>query len=448
MLLILLLEACTVVEMETEEATNLSELKIIDIHFNGREVTIDWNDYVSENDDSIYYELYINTDFIKELNQSLSTIDLEYNNIYEGKIVATNKKGDDSELNFSFSTPTSEILFFSDHYGDLTAYDIVTDTILWKSKTLITEVHSIADNKIYSGIGGINAFDIFTGQLVWTSNPNPSFGKTYNDILVDDTNVYAFDSDSNLHCVVLNTEDILWDHTFIDHTAPLAIDDTHLYACVIDTDHLYAINKITGIADWSFHLDTATSFNVNPLVTDTSIYVGDNTGIVYSLDKNTGTENWQVDSGEGIPFSVSPALYVESIIIGTQNTLYAFDTDDGALGWSYTPAGIIETSPFIYKDDVYITVSDKGNSQLVCLDALDGFIKWTSNLTNDSMSSPIIYNDVVYCNDLNKKLHAINTNTQSLDWQIKTNGIVTKSPTLVIGNSDEVIYPSTHGLNN
>lgn len=448
LILLLFTVTCTTEYVELEGNRVIEELKINAIDFNGKEVTIDWNDYVIESNDSIYYELYINDNLIKELNQSSSTIDLEYNNSYNGKIVATNKKDNTFELNFSFNTPTSKLLFFSDHYGDLTAYDLVTDTILWKSKTLITEVNSIANNKVYSGIGGINAFDIFTGDLVWTSNPSPSFGKTYNDILVDSTNVYAFDSDSNLHCVEVDTDDILWDITFSNHTAPLAVDNNRVYACVIDVDHIYAINKATGIIDWSFNLNSATSININPLVINTSIYFGDNTGVVYSLDKNTGTENWQVDSGEGIPFSVAPAFFDGTIIIGTQNTLYAYDADDGALGWFYTPTGIIETSPFVYKNDVYITVSDKGNSQLVCLDALDGISKWTFNLTNDSMSSPIIYNDVVYCNDLNKKLHAINTNTQSLDWQIKTNGIVTKSPTLVIGNSDEVIYPSTHGLKN
>ena len=445
MLSILLVASCSV---EPEGATNLNELKIIDILFNGKEVTIDWNDYVSENDDSIYYELYINTDFVKELNQSLSTIDLEYNNIYDGKIVATNKKGYVSELNFSFNTPTSEILFFSDHFGDLTAYDLLTNSILWKSKTITTEVHSIAHNKIYSGIGGINAFDIFTGELVWTSNPNPSYGKEYNDILVDDSNVYAFDSDSNLHCVVLNTEGILWDHTFIDHTALLAIDDTHLYACVIDTDHLYAINKITGITDWSFHLDTAASFNVNPLVTNTTIYVGDNTGVLYSLSKDTGIENWTTNSGSSVSFSASPTLFENNLIIGTVNNLYAYHKDNGSIQWTYTPSGTIETSPFIYKADVYITVSDKGNSQLICLNVIDGNLKWTFNLTNDSKSSPIMYNDVVYSSDLNKKLHAININTTTLDWQIKTNGIVTKSPTIVKGNCETVVYPSMHGLNN
>ena len=447
---LLLIVSCTSDDIEIEGNVVLEELKINAINFNGKEVTIDWNDYVNERNDSIYYELYINDNLIKELNKSSSTIDLEYNNSYNGKIVAINKNDNTSELNFSFNTPTSKILFFSDHYGDLTAYDLVTDTVLWKSKTLITEVNSIANNKVYSGIGGINAFDIFTGDLVWTSNPNPSFGKSYNDILVDNTNVYAFDSDSNLHCVEVDTEDILWDISFVNHTAALAVDDTRVYACVTDVDHLYAINKATGVVEWSFNLNsaTSTSININPLVINTSIYFGDNAGVVYSLDKDTGTENWKVDSGEGIPFSVAPVFYNESIIIGTQNTLYAYDANDGVMGWMYPVSGIIETSPFVYKNDVYITVSDKGNSQLVCLDALDGILKWTFNLTNDSQSSPIIYNDVVYCNDLNKKLHAINTNTQSLDWQIKTNGIVTKSPTLVIGNSDEVIYPSTHGLNN
>jgi len=449
LLLLFLSTSCTTGnDIEKEDYSDAKDLKITSIDFNGNEITINWQYDIDAENDSVFYELYIDSGLIDELNETSSTLDLEYNTDYVGKIIAKKKENIVSELDFSFSTPISELLFFSDHYGDLTAYDLLTNTILWKTKTNATEVHSIYNDMIFSGIGSINAFNIFTGDLVWTSNPSPNYGKIYTDILVDDTHIYAFDSDSNLHCVAIVSEDIVWDNSFLNHTATLAIDDTRLYVTTTDTDHLYALNKNTGMADWSFHLNTATSINVNPLVTDSSIYIGDNLGIFYSIDKVTGLENWNIDSGTSTAFSVSPVLVDNLVIIGTINNLFAYDKDSGVLQWTYTPVGTLETSPFIYNTDAYLAVSDNINSQLVCLNTLDGTLKWSFNLTNDSQSSPIVYNDVVYSNDLNKKLHAINANTSALNWRIKTNGIVTQSPTIVKGLGDEVIYPSTHGLNN
>ncbi|NNC69744.1 MAG: PQQ-binding-like beta-propeller repeat protein, partial [Flavobacteriaceae bacterium] len=442
---LLLFVACTEPIDIAEGSDILSELKIIDILFNGSEVTIDWTNVQSAQDQTVRYELFLNQKFIQELTESMSVLDLDYNTNYKAKIIATDSNDNSSELTFSFDTLTSEILFFSDHYGDLTAYDLLTNDILWKRETLTTEVHSIADNKVYSGIGGINAFNIFSGEQVWTYNPNPSQGKEYHDILADSTTVYAFDSSSNLHAVDVATKSTLWTYPFIDHTAPLALDDTHLFACGIDEDHLYAFNKLTGSVDWSFSLDDATSFNVNPLVTDTHIYVGDNMGVIYAIDKMTGIDTWSNNSGSTVPFSASPILSGDHLIIGTINTLYAYHKDTGVLQWSYTPSsGTLFSSPFITNDNVHITISDTNNSQVISLNALNGELNWAYDLTHDSMASPIIYNDVVYCNDLNKQLFAININSSSLDWQIKTNGIVTKSPTLVIGNSEAVVYPSMH----
>ena len=187
----------------------------------------------------------------------------------------------------------------------------------------------------------------------------------------------------------------------------------------------------------------------NPLIVNDAIYFGDNHGNFYSLNKNTGLQNWIIHSNQFETYYPSPTQFKESVIVGTYNTLYAYNQNNGSTIWEYKPNnGTLETSPFIYNDKVYIGVSKNGSGELLCLNANDGSLIWRLDLENNTTSSPIVFENTVYIGDWNKNMYAVNAETGTLDWKIKTEEMICRSPTIVVGASETVIYSSVSGLKN
>jgi outer membrane protein assembly factor BamB len=429
-------------------------IQIEEILLDGKKVTIDWSDAKDEDNDQIFYKLYINSILISETTESIGATTLEYNKDYTGRIIGTDKKGGTTEVSFNFSSANSKILLFADGSGSLNAIDLYTLQPMWSIRTSFIESHSISDNMVYSGSNGINGLDILTGENIWTSTPSRNYNDEYRNIIIDDLNVYAFDIDSNLFCVNKITGGKLWEQSFLDYYAPLSIDSENIFVCSRNNDHLYAINKKTGLANWSFRLNNsntgaAPKINTNPLIVNNDIYFGDNIGRFYSLNKNTGSINWTINAGKFKPFYPSPTQFNESVIVGTYRTLYAYNLNTGSTLWEYSsPTGILETSPFVYNDKVYIGVSKNGSGELLCLNAKNGSVIWSHVLENNTTSSPIVFENTVYIGDWNKNMYAINAETGILDWKIKSEGVIFKSPTIVVGEGETVIYPSVSGLKN
>ncbi|MCG1037007.1 PQQ-binding-like beta-propeller repeat protein [Polaribacter sargassicola] len=427
--------------------SNPGELKLEEISFQGNVVTLNWNDVIDLDEDIIYYSLYINSILIEKTTLSTSTLPLEYNNKYDGKIIATDKNGGVSELDFSIESPKSKILFFSDVSGKLIAHDLITNKTLWESDTYIREAHTTYKNMIFSGVDGLNGINILTGELEWTSSPSNNYNY-YKNIITDNINVYAFNDVSDLQCVNIETGEKLWDRSFLDYNATLSIDETRIFVSSRNDDHLFAINKVTGGTDWSLSLDASNKFYTNPLINNDNIYIGDSYGVFYAINRNNGNKIWTIDLGRYNTFIVSPTIFENTIITGTYNTLYSLHENNGSIKWTYSPEGTIQTSPFIYNNSIYIGYSNNGTAELICLNAENGNLKWKYDLSSNTTTSPIVYEDTVYMGDWGNNFYAINSNTGELEWKIQRANSIISSPTIVIGNSDTVIYPSSHGLKN
>ena len=348
-------------------------IKIDDISFDGKTVTIDWSDAQDADNDQIFYKLYINSILITESTESIGNAILDYNADYLGRIIATDRKGGTTEVNFEFSSLKSKILFYPERNGNLTAFDLYTKQPLWKAKTSNIETHTLSENLIYSGIEGINGLDILTGDVLWTSTPSGHYNSQYRNILVDETNVYAFDSDSNLHCVSKITGGKLWERSFLEYYAPLALDEERIFVCSRNNDYLYAINKKTGLTDWSIGIIPNTNIGLtridtNPMIVNENIYFGDRSGRFYSVNRNSGTINWSTYYPQSGSFGPSPTLYENQIISGMggyQGDLISLDLYTGTENWRFTAQQVaFTTSPFVYKDKIYIGATGNGMANL------------------------------------------------------------------------------------
>jgi hypothetical protein len=113
----------------------------------------------------------------------------------------------------------------------------------------------------------------------------------------------------------------------------------------------------------------------------------------------------------------------------------ACETDTGALLWSYTANGSVESSPAMANGAVYVG-SDDGN--VYALNATTGALLWSTNIGGPLSSSPAVANGVVYLGsgDVNSGaygVYALNVSSGALLWSYTTGGPVISSPSVVNG---------------
>lgn len=449
-LLLISILACSQ-DNNTPQNNKPGNIQIESIDFNGKEVTIDWNDVIDLDDDIIYYKLFINSSLIKETTQSIATTLLDYNSFFEGKIFATDKNGGVSELSFSFESPKSKLLFFTIGSTNLYCFDLITKKLLWKGYASSSEFNTVFENVVLSGYDGLSALNILNGEIEWNVNPsNYQYSTEFRNIIVDNKNIYAFNAESDLYCVDIENKEKRWDISFLEYYAPLSMNDSKIFVCSRNDDHLYAINKVTGVYDWKFRLKYGYKIETNPLIDNDAIYFGDYYGVFYSLNISSGQKNWSFDVGRYSHFKASPTFYGNSIITGTNTTLYSINKNNGNFNWvKYMGSGgYIMSSPFIYEDKIYIGVSTNTLPKIICLNTSNGQLIWSYDLEAKTTTSPIVYEGIVYTGDWNNNIYAIDANTGSLKWTYLAPDIIFKSPTIVIGNAEKVIYPSNSGLKN
>ncbi|MCM5662804.1 outer membrane protein assembly factor BamB family protein [Galbibacter mesophilus] len=447
-------DTVTVVEQEGPPATNLvpSNFSIIDIVFDGKVATIDWEDAIDGDTDEVYYKLYVDNALIDEYTQSIATVELQYNSSYNVRIIATDRNGGTVETNKEIDSPNSKILFFQESNGITNALDLYTRKPLWKKKGFAAETFSVYQNVIYSTVNnGFEGLDILTGETIFTPNLPSLNNKSTHHILVDDMNIYALAVDADMHCVNRITGEELWEVSLFSYHAPPAMDESRVFVSSRNNGHIKAVNKLTGNVDWRREVDfsngsVAPRIYTNPLISGEDIYYGDNLGRFYSVNKNTGEKNWTVNGFNS--FSPSPASYEENIIVGTYNDLFSYKKSNGNRNWIYRSSGSFQSSPFVNDGKVYIGVSKTIGGELVCLNADTGKLIWQFELGSVTTTSPVVYNNIVYMGDWSNKVYAINADTGVLEWTINTDESVMQSFTIVIGNGDNVIYPSSHGLSN
>ena len=171
--------------------------EIDDIQFDGLGLFIDWSDSEDPDQDVVYYSLYLNDVKTYEGQISESELRVEYNKLYRGRIIATDRNGGIQELTFNFNSPNSKILFYQTRNHMIHAYDLVENKKLWDAEGGLLSSFCIVDDKIYTGNDKIQALDILTGESKWASM-SLNYYDRYRDIIADQKHIYAFTIDDDL----------------------------------------------------------------------------------------------------------------------------------------------------------------------------------------------------------------------------------------------------------
>lgn len=152
----------------------------------------------------------------------------------------------------------------------------------------------------------------------------------------------------------------------------------------------------------------------------------------------------------------SPAVANDTVYFGsTDHRLYAVGLNDGALRWKFQTQGRVASSPAVAAGTVFFGSYD-GNFYAV--DAVTGALRWKFVTAGEKryaathlhgsepvaetmpdpfdfyLSSPAIANGVVYFGSGDNNVYALNADTGTLKWKVKTGDVVHASPAVWNGN--------------
>jgi outer membrane protein assembly factor BamB len=170
----------------------------------------------------------------------------------------------------------------------------------------------------------------------------------------------------------------------------------------------------------------------------------------------------------------TPAVVGEAIYFGsTDHKLYAVHRDSGTLIWKFEAGSGITSSPAVADGAVYFTSYD---SNTYALDAATGKLKWKFQTDGERryagkhlhgsqpigeampdpfdyfLSSPVVWQGNVYFGSGDGNIYALNKDTGTLVWKVKTGDVVHASPAisngiLFVGSWDSYFYAidAAHG---
>jgi outer membrane protein assembly factor BamB len=141
------------------------------------------------------------------------------------------------------------------------------------------------------------------------------------------------------------------------------------------------------------------------------------------------------------PIDSSPAVVSQLAFAGdSAGTLTAVHILTGALAWTASPGGAVDSSPAV-DPAAGLVVAGSSNDTVSAYAEHTGKRAWTITTGGPVTSSPLIYHGVVYVGSADHKLYAINEQTGSVRWTATVPGAIGGSPafdsatsTLVVGD--------------
>lgn len=216
--------------------------------------------------------------------------------------------------------------------------------------------------------------------------------------------------------------------------------DTHLrsrnpYENVIDPSNVGTLDLL-----WSHTMGDEILFS-SPAYVGGLTYVGSLDDKLYALT-DTGAVQWTATAGGGI--ESSPAVAKGNVYVGCNDgKIYAFNAQTGALVWSAATGAAVTSSPTVAGNVLYVGSED---DRVYALNASTGAAIWsTATGAAIDLSSPAVVNGVVYIGSTDDKLYALNAATGTVLWTVTTGGSVISSPAVMgtgvyFGSNDGKLY--------
>ncbi len=232
--------------------------------------------------------------------------------------------------------------------------------------------------------------------------------------------------------------------------SPAVVDDTFVF---IGAAHLFALDPRTGSrkADYGLHWNrkSPTTTRCAPAILDGLAYFTEPTFFSVTLTNlaltglpvNDSAFNTNVASSGLTPCA---ALAGDSAVVASSNVVRSIHLATRATNWIFTAPAVIESSPAIYHNTVYVGCND---CNLYALSLATGASNWTFASGGAIKSSPAVANGLVFFGSDDGKVYSV-TPGGTLVSSYQTGGPVSSSPViedgvLYIGSDDGYLYALT-----
>jgi outer membrane protein assembly factor BamB len=249
------------------------------------------------------------------------------------------------------------LIFVASENGTVSAWDVDGNPIWLPYPTNYTTYCSpnVVNGKVFIGNQGgrLHALDMINGNPLWPfrildglidSTPAVSNGRVF--VGTGAGTVYAID-ETDGHTINQTATGLEI------HSSPTVADDkvfigagSRIFAFDLNCNRKW--DKPTGGSVYS-----------SPAVADGVVFVGSRDGRMYAFDAQNGNPKW-ISKTLGEIYWSSPAVADGRVFIGSKNgTIYALRAADGEILWSYQMDGSADSSPAVYKENVFIGSGNK-----------------------------------------------------------------------------------------
>ena len=261
------------------------------------------------------------------------------------------------------------VVYIGSDDGNVYALNAATGALLWNFTTGAA-VHSsptVVNGVVYIGSEdfSVYALNASTGASIWTFNgafgPIDSSPAVANGVVYVGTGNPGIDLfDFNVYALNASTGAELWSYTTQDYVDPSPAVANGVVYVADDFHDLYALNASSGSVIWQFAPDGQVA--AGPAVAYGKVYVG-TAGLGFStfgVNVSSGTSAWQYFSGAEMESGPSVANGVVYSAGYENGTIYAFDSNSGAVLWQFAtiPNGI-ESNPAIADGMLFIGCATK-----------------------------------------------------------------------------------------
>jgi outer membrane protein assembly factor BamB len=275
-------------------------------------------------------------------------------------------------------------------------------------------------------------------EILYEYNPNKNdFGnEIYCAPIIIDKILYTVSWGGKISAIDINNFNIIWEQEIgVGSSSPLIKGD-NIY--IGSNNGLFAFNKKTGEIVWE---NNFVSISTKPAYSGNNLFCGSNDGNMYAFNSQNGDLKWTYQTDYEI-YS-SPIIKDNCLYFGSNDGFfYAVNIENKELIWKYKTDGPIDSSPVIINDDI---VFGSWDSNLYSLNLLNGRLNWKFSTGWGIDSKPLYHDNKIYLGSEDNNFYSIDSETGKLTWMFSTNGGIKSSPAIYgnlifFGSSDGKIY--------
>ena len=204
-------------------------------------------------------------------------------------------------------------------------------------------------------------------------------------------------------------------------TSTAAIVDGQVFVASLKGE-VTCLDLKSGQPVWVYHSKKAAApddflpgFKASPLVTETSVFLGDEDGVFHAIDRKTGKRQWVFQSNAEIISSATP--YDDQVLFGSYDSnLYCLKASSGEQVWQFTTEDRVNCSPAISGHFTFVAGCD---AHLRVIDILTGKQQTDIPLGTYLIASPAVAGDLLYVGTFESEVVALNWKKAERVWTQK-----------------------------